>query len=392
MAARIIGVTFETETQSRPGVFTVPRAAANVLEIGDDDPVELRVTWEGRRLELRTQLQPGLEVDPRQSDETTSGLASIPARTPVTVTVWRLGQEPESHVTADGRTAWSDERFDTAFVNSGGPSSLITMLRDWARERDVALRYGTGRSAGPLHFDARGAAVRTTLLAVGADARIEWIFRDNLERSPGFRASSTRIEFVRRLAELFDVDRPDERANVWFGVPAERLPESKYEDFAGILDEELDLVMRGMSGLRAQYQRLFTAVLARFKGLRPGFTNRDRVGTDNWLDLSSGRSGIRFTWSTAFRKYLRVELYIDVGSQAENKRLFDKLRERAGELEEEIGQPISWERLENKRASRLAIYSRTPTESFDTDEELIEWAAQTMAQFIDVLRPLVLTL
>ena len=101
---------------------------------------------------------------------------------------------------------------------------------------------------------------------------------------------------------------------------------------------------------------------------------------------------MRFVWSTAYLKYLRVELYIDVGRQADNKGLFDRLRERADELEAQIGQPLSWERLDNRRASRLSTDARTPTESFDTDEELIEWSAQTMARVVDVLKAVVRTL
>ena len=217
MASRIISVTFETETQSRPGAFTVPKAAANLLGVGDDDPVELRVTWEGPRLELSTQLRSGLEVYPRSSDETTNGLESIPPKTPITVTVSRPG---EGRLDDDGDAAWTDDRFDAVFAASGGPDDLLARLRDWANDHTVVLRYGNGESSGPLHFDAPDGPPRITLFNVSATGPIEWVFRNNLDRSRGFASRTTRVELVRRLGELFDVDRPDERADTWFGVPA----------------------------------------------------------------------------------------------------------------------------------------------------------------------------
>jgi hypothetical protein len=51
--------------------------------------------------------------------------------------------------------------------------------------------------------------------------------------------------------------------------------------------------------------------------------------------------------------------------------------------------PLSWERLDAKRASRLAVYHDVPGDNFDTDGELVEWAAQTMARFVDVMTPVV---
>ena len=217
-----------------------------------------------------------MEVYPRSSDETTNGLESIPPKTPITVTVSRPG---EGRLDDDGGAAWTDDRFDAVFAASGGPVDLLARLRDWADDHTVVLRYGNGESSGPLHFDAPDGPPRITLFNVGATGAIEWVFRNNLDRSRGFASRTTRVEFVRRLGELFDVDRPDERADTWFGVPAAGLAASAYEDFVRLLDEELELIRQGPSGLRLQYQRLFTRILTRFKELRPDVTNTERVGT-----------------------------------------------------------------------------------------------------------------
>jgi hypothetical protein len=384
MAARIISVTFETTTRSRPGSFSVPRAAANLLGIGTADAVELRITWEGRKLELSTSLRSGWEVYPRSTDETTVRLEAIPPSTPITVTVWRAGDASEDR--AESGT-WNDARFDESFASAGGPAELLSNLRHWAADHDVGIRYGRGQTAGPLYLDAPGTTPPITLMNVHATGGIEWVFRDNLDRARGLASGDTRGAFVRRISDLFGVDRADDRADTWLDVAADRLPRERYDELLQLLDEELELVASGRSKLRRKYQRFFTEVLRRFQELRPGVSNTKRVGTDNWHEFSAGKSGIRFTWSTAYRKYVRVELYIDVGQQSENKRIFDRLQDQADELEQRIGQPIAWERLDERRGSRIAVYGKTPSESFDSDVELIDWAAQTMARIVDVIRP-----
>ena len=390
MAARIISVTFETTTQARPGAFTIPRSAANLLGIQANDPVELRVTWEGGRLELSTTLRSGWEVYPRASDPSTRGLEKITSQTPITVTVWRTGEADDvnANQAADG-TEWTDERFDAAFEAAGGSIELVGQLRAWASDNDVSLRYGAGRSVGPLHFDVSAGRDQLTLLSLGADGGFEWVFRGNLDRAPGLTDRASRVALVRRICGLFGLERPDDRADTWLNAPSARLEGPGIQQFIGLLDDQLAATRRPSSELGKRYQRFFQSILQRFQELRPGVTARARVGPENWLDFSAGRNGFLFSWSTAHNKYFRVELYIDVGDQAANKALLEKLRRRATELEEQLGMPIAWERLDAKRASRLAVYHDVPADDFDTDSELIEWAAQTMARFVDVVSPIV---
>lgn len=52
----------------------------------------------------------------------------------------------------------------------------------------------------------------------------------------------------------------------------------------------------------------------------------------------------------------RVDLYIDTGDQARNKEIFDALKARREEIEATFGGPLKWERMDEKRASRIAVY------------------------------------
>lgn len=62
-----------------------------------------------------------------------------------------------------------------------------------------------------------------------------------------------------------------------------------------------------------------------------------------------------FTLAFGRGKKFRIELYIDSGDRAINKQLFDGLKKQQEEIEKELDQSLLWQRLDKKRASRIAI-------------------------------------
>jgi hypothetical protein len=76
---------------------------------------------------------------------------------------------------------------------------------------------------------------------------------------------------------------------------------------------------------------------------------------ENWIGTGAGRSGLSYNY--VIRQHdTQAELYIDRGkdADAENKAIFDKLAQSKAEIEQAFGGPLEWERLENKRASRIS--------------------------------------
>lgn len=77
-----------------------------------------------------------------------------------------------------------------------------------------------------------------------------------------------------------------------------------------------------------------------------------KPGTYHWLGASSGIRGLGFNYVIGTENG-SVELYIDRGDVTENKEIFDTLESKKAEIEVEFGDSLTWERLDNKRASRI---------------------------------------
>lgn len=68
-----------------------------------------------------------------------------------------------------------------------------------------------------------------------------------------------------------------------------------------------------------------------------------------------GVTGIGGVWySLAISKtYVRVEFYIDTPDKENNKKIYDSLSHEKEEIETELGYNLTWERLDDKKASRI---------------------------------------
>ena len=100
----------------------------------------------------------------------------------------------------------------------------------------------------------------------------------------------------------------------------------------------------------------------------------------NWLSFASGPFGYWAISVTQDRR-IRLEAYLDSGDQERNKRLFDHAR---SSIAAPPGLEISWERLDAKRASRIACYY-DDVPPFDDASRLDarEWTVSTFGSLYD---------
>mgnify|MGYP001600396341 CR=1 FL=1 len=77
-------------------------------------------------------------------------------------------------------------------------------------------------------------------------------------------------------------------------------------------------------------------------------------GRYSWIGTGAGKSGLGLNYVT-WEHETCVELYIDRGKgrDVENKAIFDTLYSKKAEIEKIFGGALEWDRLDNKRASRI---------------------------------------
>lgn len=136
------------------------------------------------------------------------------------------------------------------------------------------------------------------------------------------------------------------------------------------------------------YQKFYQGLMDDLRD-KHNFTNARAAQPQNWYSFSSGKPGITYTTTFASGNRLRAELYIDVGDTVKNKAIFDVLKSNEGVLQTQIGEPLFWERLDNRRASRISVV-RENTSIADAaahDEEIRKWLIERLLKFKDVFGP-----
>lgn len=87
------------------------------------------------------------------------------------------------------------------------------------------------------------------------------------------------------------------------------------------------------------------------------------------------------------RRELRIELYLDCGSEDQNKQRFDELHARKSDIEAIVGEPLSWERRDGDRACRIALHTKAQIESDVQNPKLLDWAVQKAVALYKALGP-----
>lgn len=107
---------------------------------------------------------------------------------------------------------------------------------------------------------------------------------------------------------------------------------------------------------------------------------------DHWFGTGAGISGVTFNFLIT-KDYAGVELTISGGTQNENKKTYDYFYKHKDEIESLFGKKLDWERLDNKKMSRIisklkgvSIYNKE-----DWDRMML-FLEKTMIKFEKALR------
>ncbi len=140
-----------------------------------------------------------------------------------------------------------------------------------------------------------------------------------------------------------------------------------------------------ISETRERYRAFFQGLIDELR-TKYNFTNARAGQPQNWYSFASENSRI-YKYGTSFAKgdRVRVEIFFDCGDKAKNEQLFDCLKSQEKTIENDFGLVLSWERLDEKRACRIAVYQDG---SIDADSEQLiqtrEWAIGCLLKFKSV--------
>ena len=142
-----------------------------------------------------------------------------------------------------------------------------------------------------------------------------------------------------------------------------------------------------VSEQRERYQTFFQKLMDTLRE-EHNFMKARKAQPQNWQTFSAGHAQrVQYGANFALGKRARVEVYIDNGDKDWNKNLFDKLLEDKESIESDL-QALEWERLDNRRASRIAAVRQG---SIDDDEEELgeirNWMAEKLLNFKQVFGP-----
>jgi len=100
--------------------------------------------------------------------------------------------------------------------------------------------------------------------------------------------------------------------------------------------------------------QFWSILLPKMKGKATIFQNSS-PSKDHWLSSGgTGISGLSYNFVIT-KSYVGVELAISKGDTQANKQIFDELKKFEADITNDFGNTLSWERLDNKKMSRVAF-------------------------------------
>jgi hypothetical protein len=147
-------------------------------------------------------------------------------------------------------------------------------------------------------------------------------------------------------------------------------------------EKEVKEINRDIHELRKQF---WAKLLENFNKISTQYRNVN-PSVDHWLSSGSGVSNCPFNFIVT-KSYAAVEVSINKGTQEENKRIFDNLIINKDAIEHKYGSDLTWERLDDKKSSRIIdrLYGVDITNKEDWDD-IESFLSSAMVKFEDAIK------
>lgn len=109
--------------------------------------------------------------------------------------------------------------------------------------------------------------------------------------------------------------------------------------------------------------------------------------TDNWIGRAvKGSNGLNCNVIVNFDN-CRAEIYINTGEKDRNKGIFDFLYGNKDAIEAKFGEPLTWQRLDDKVTSRIRIDRDWIYVDTDQRQQIIEFLTTASGKLMDIFTP-----
>ena len=140
-----------------------------------------------------------------------------------------------------------------------------------------------------------------------------------------------------------------------------------------------------------KYNEFWKHFIIYFDKVKTGFKNRSPPH-DSWINTTSVKPGISFTFTFNRGKFPTIALIIEHGTKDENQTIFEKLETHKSKLESDFSNLEWYNNPENKSKSISIIRDKEYDFSNDNREDVMEWLSKTMQKFEKSFNPLLQSL
>jgi hypothetical protein len=162
------------------------------------------------------------------------------------------------------------------------------------------------------------------------------------------------------------------------GVTANYVGTQWWRDPTGWNMAELAGPLGGGKG--AMYREYWSRWLDKVRIRHPQWTQMTTLPAQNFITLPSPVRGTHYGLSFVAGGRLRSDFYVDLGTPEASAAQFDALQVQQDTLESLYGAPLSWERLPERSAYRVADYSEGDITQVEEYAFFIDWMIDAQAR------------
>ena len=107
---------------------------------------------------------------------------------------------------------------------------------------------------------------------------------------------------------------------------------------------------------------------------------------DHWMNIAIGKGGVHISLLLNTKEQ-KVTIQLYMWDDAD-KKYFDAMVKHKEEAEEKIGLPLTWRRLDNKKASTIDLYKKCDLNNPEAWNDIFAWYKEYTEKFVLFFKPL----